>query len=394
MSNNFRGDIPEFGFWDRLTTGLGGAIGALGGAFSVLAKLDRLKDKLKTIVQAKKAQKKAAVLEAARDLEKRVPASPPLCLAAGTLVLLGTAAAAMPIEDVHLGQCLPCVEERATLGLGEELDLASPDAWSRIDPERWCRVDLVLTGSGGSEASVSLLRPRVWLESLGADVGSEIRLRIPDTSVYGHALVTGVGPCPESVREGRPGYRPVIGVFRNLAPEVCRVEFEGGESALVGTAAHNVFSLTRNGWVELGDLLPGERVRTATGAATVSRSRPQATPQAVFNLEVHRGHTYFAGGEAVLVHNNNPCAVGGGGNGLTTPGKLFGDKTAKEASDALGTKFGPPRSSRPGAETFYNPKTGRSYNVHTDPAHGPPHVDIRTRGAIPDRKVSIQGGGN
>jgi hypothetical protein len=82
-----------------------------------------------------------------------------------------------------------------------------------------------------------------------------------------------------------------------------------------------------------------------------------------------------------------------GGKGLTTPGKFFGDKTAKEASEALGKKFGPPRSTRPGAETFYNPKTGRSYNVHTDPAHGPPHVDIRTRGPIPDRQVPL-GGGN
>jgi len=81
-----------------------------------------------------------------------------------------------------------------------------------------------------------------------------------------------------------------------------------------------------------------------------------------------------------------------GGKGLTTPGKFFGDKTAKGASEALGKKLGPPRSTRPGAETFYNPKTGRSYNVHTDSAHGPPHVDIRTRGPIPDRRVPLGGG--
>jgi RHS repeat-associated protein len=86
-------------------------------------------------------------------------------------------------------------------------------------------------------------------------------------------------------------------------------------------------------------------------------------------------------------------AARGGGKGLTTPGKFFGGKTAKDAGEALGKKFGPPRSSRPGADTFYNPKSGRSYNVHTDPAHGPPHVDIRTRGPVPDRKVPL-GGGN
>ena len=79
-----------------------------------------------------------------------------------------------------------------------------------------------------------------------------------------------------------------------------------------------------------------------------------------------------------------------GEKGLTTPGRFFGNKTAKEASDSLGEKFGAPKSSRPGADTFYNPKAGRSYNVHTDPAHGPPHVDIRTRGPIPDRKIQLK----
>ena len=78
------------------------------------------------------------------------------------------------------------------------------------------------------------------------------------------------------------------------------------------------------------------------------------------------------------------------GKGLVTPRKFFGNKTASEAREILGKKFGPPRSSRPGADTFYNPKTGRSFNVHTDPAHGPPHVDIRRRGPYPDRKVLLQ----
>ena len=86
--------------------------------------------------------------------------------------------------------------------------------------------------------------------------------------------------------------------------------------------------------------------------------------------------------------------AGRGGKGLTTPRKFFGDKTAEGARDALGAKFGPPRSSRPDADTFYNAKTGRSFNVHTDPAHGPPHVDIRRRGPFPDRRVPLQGGRN
>jgi hypothetical protein len=79
--------------------------------------------------------------------------------------------------------------------------------------------------------------------------------------------------------------------------------------------------------------------------------------------------------------------------GLTTPGRFFRERTTQQARDALGTKFGPPRSSRPGADTFYNPRTQRSYNVHTDPAHGSPHVDIRRRGPYADRQYPT-GGGN
>lgn len=87
-------------------------------------------------------------------------------------------------------------------------------------------------------------------------------------------------------------------------------------------------------------------------------------------------------------------AAKAGEKGLTTPGRFFGNKTATEASDSLGEKFGAPKSSRPGADTFYNPKAGRSYNVHTDPAHGPDHVDIRTRGPVPDRKIPLKPDGS
>lgn len=82
----------------------------------------------------------------------------------------------------------------------------------------------------------------------------------------------------------------------------------------------------------------------------------------------------------------------GTGSGLTTPGKFFGSRSAQQARDALRSKLGPPRISRPMAETYYNPRTGRSYNVHTDPKHGPPHVDIRTRGAVLERKPLLGGG--
>jgi len=78
--------------------------------------------------------------------------------------------------------------------------------------------------------------------------------------------------------------------------------------------------------------------------------------------------------------------------GLTTPSKYFGSKTAQEVPEAMTKKFGPPKSVREGAETFYNPKTQRSFNVHTDPTHGAPHVDVRRRGGYPERKYPLTEG--
>ncbi|MGB6728472.1 MAG: hypothetical protein WBE74_21445, partial [Terracidiphilus sp.] len=76
--------------------------------------------------------------------------------------------------------------------------------------------------------------------------------------------------------------------------------------------------------------------------------------------------------------------------GLKTPGSYFGSRTASEANAALESKFGPAKSSREGADTHFDAKNRRSYNVHTNPQHGDPHVDIRKRGLTPDRKVPLK----
>jgi RHS repeat-associated protein len=81
-------------------------------------------------------------------------------------------------------------------------------------------------------------------------------------------------------------------------------------------------------------------------------------------------------------------------DGLTPPGEYFRKMTAAETRRALELKLGPARNVRPGADTFYNPATGRSFNVHTDPAHGPPHVDVRRRGPFQDRVYPLKPGGN
>lgn len=111
-----------------------------------------------------------------------------------------------------------------------------------------------------------------------------------------------------------------------------------------------------------GQLALGERLLTADGGIVVAAGLLPATAHRAlaYHLTIHDTHTYYVGQTSILVHNTNTC-------GLVTPGKYFGTKTPADAVAALRAKFGPPKSIRPGADTFYNPITRRSYNVHTDP---------------------------
>jgi len=98
---------------------------------------------------------------------------------------------------------------------------------------------------------------------------------------------------------------------------------EGGDAedgddlsgAIIGTDEHPFWSLTRNGWIAMGDLKPGERLLLADGEATVTAARIEqlAEPVTVYNFEVADWHTYHVGSQEagwVFVHN------------LCDPGKL------------------------------------------------------------------------
>jgi len=101
----------------------------------------------------------------------------------------------------------------------------------------------------------------------------------------------------------------------------------------------------------------------------------------------------MGGAAAVAPTVGNDCCIAsrGGGKGLTSPKKYFGSKTKKQVEEALEKKFGPPKSTREHAKTYYNPQTKRSFNVHQEPGHqgGKPHVDIRRRGDYPERKFDL-----
>jgi len=95
---------------------------------------------------------------------------------------------------------------------------------------------------------------------------------------------------------------------------------EGGDAedgddlsgTITGTDEHPFWSLTRNGWVAMGDLKPGERLLLADGEATVTAARIEqlAEPVTVYNFEVADWHTYHVGSqEAGWVFVHNTCAL-------------------------------------------------------------------------------------
>jgi hypothetical protein len=128
---------------------------------------------------------------------------------------------------------------------------------------------------------------------------------------------------------GEEGFKPVVHLFRNPADRLVHLSYrrdpgcarrgatgsKGGDAdegddpaTITGTNEHPFWSLTRNAWVEMAALKPGERLLLADGEATVTAIRIEhlETPVTVYNFEVADWHTYQVGSQEagwVFVHN-------------------------------------------------------------------------------------------
>jgi RNA polymerase sigma factor (sigma-70 family) len=103
------------------------------------------------------------------------------------------------------------------------------------------------------------------------------------------------------VHGGGLEFAPVLAVFHNRPSETLRLQI--GEGSVVTTGIHR-FWIAGKGWVMARDLKPGDLVRTLEGIAPV-RSVVSNLIQPVFNLEVGKNRSFFAGEPAALVHDNS-----------------------------------------------------------------------------------------
>lgn len=300
MLKNGFSKVVEMGWWDRIKSGAS-ALVSVGGAVAVIAKLDKILDKLKKLARAAKNGAGRAARSGGQKLKR---ATNTACFVAGTLVQLASGSA-LPIEEVELGQVVTSSIEQELMLKEHQWAPADADFYEEIDEGRWRTVYLVLPGEEGRETRVSLLRPLDWIRGRNAEVGREIFLDYPELKISGWARVSRIGPCP-SIPEQGPGARPVVAKYSRTAPSTVRIRLVGLDQPLEATPNHPLFSHTRKTWVGAGQVVRGEWLRTGGAALARVESLEWSSEVAqVYNLEVHRGHTYCVSPLGVLAHNNH-----------------------------------------------------------------------------------------
>jgi len=198
-----------------------------------------------------------------------------------------------------------------------------------ILPETWRSLDLEIRNDDGSAVEISLLRPIWWLDKAEAKVGGTIALSIPEMGVEGDAEVLSIGPAGTDSRTAPPGQRVVIGKFTHTNATVLNLYFNGSLSEPLGvTPNHPLWSASRDGWVEAGELEIGEYVETEDGVAQLTGREPRPGRHKVYNLEVHKDHNYYVSDLRILAHNS---CVG--------DGHLRSPKTIKFSQSTIDSRF-------------------------------------------------------
>jgi hypothetical protein len=133
--------------------------------------------------------------------------------------------------------------------------------------------------------------------------------RVPiETLVVGDVVCTadpGEGVPPAGGHDGQEG--AVVAVH---ATEVDRVLDLVLDACVIGVSSSHPFWCVGSGWVEAGDLRPGQQLLSADTGPVVLR-RVEARPTArypVHNLTVSQTHTYLVSPVGIVVHNKGAAA--------------------------------------------------------------------------------------
>lgn len=173
-----------------------------------------------------------------------------------------------------------------------------------VTPETWKMLEIALIKDDGDRLDIILLRPNWWIERVNAYVGSTIYLDMPEMGAVGYSKVLSIKPTSADSRNSKNGYDIVTGKFTHLSDKVYDLYFEGNQDPLGVTESHPIWSNDRNGWIRAGDLNIGETVQTKDKQTVLLKKIKRDGKHKVYNLEVHKSHTFYVSELTILVHNS------------------------------------------------------------------------------------------
>jgi hypothetical protein len=210
-------------------------------------------------------------------------------------VVLAPAVERVAIDAVPLGGRVPTRNPRRW-----EYDGSLPEP----DEANWAKLSITVQRSDGGVVDAELLRPRAWIELHGIVAGQLLPLHLPELEVSGQALVTAVEACPP-IAGGEGSVVTARFVTRevHVVASVDVLGLDGSIETITGTTIHPVWSVDREDWVPLGELVQGETLQGEGGVAVVLSVTLSRVAQPVYNLEVHGEHVYQVGELGLVVHN-------------------------------------------------------------------------------------------
>jgi hypothetical protein len=171
----------------------------------------------------------------------------------------------------------------------------------------WAKISITMRRTDGGIIDAELIRPRWWIAHHKIVAGQLLPMNIEELQVKGTAMVTSIGDCPEIA--GGEG-SVVTATFKTReVHSIVRAEILGPDGSIEnieGTPIHPIWSVNRNDWVPLGELIEGESLQAANGLATVLSLTRVSSSIPVYNLEVHGEHVFQVGDLGLLVHNSDP----------------------------------------------------------------------------------------
>jgi hypothetical protein len=202
----------------------------------------------------------------------------------------------------------PIIEKQSieSVAIGSRVAGENPRPWeyddefSEPDASTWSLARFSLQKEDGSWIDVEMIRPSSYWEQQGAILGSYVFIEFPELDASGLALVHAIEPCPP-IASGT-GQVVTARILTRQVSQLVEITLEDG-STLAGTPQHPIWSVERQDWVELGDLVAGVHLWTEDGPVEVLATQPLTSGESVYNLEIHGHHVYQVAEVGVLVHN-------------------------------------------------------------------------------------------